>query len=115
MPLTVNSKLENQIAILDLEGSLTLGPSLQSVREAVKRHLGESGLRGIVLNVSRVPMADSAGLGELTVVYTLAARAGARVALMGVRPNLLTMLEVTHLDALLPSAASLEEAAALFS
>lgn len=46
---------------------------------------------------------DSAGLGELTLVYTLATRRNCRVALIGVTPTLRHALDVTHLDALLPS------------
>src|SRR3954454_19663764 len=104
MSLAVNSRVENEIGILELEGSLTLGPTLHRLREAVRQILAERRPRGIVLEASKLVTADSAGLGELTVVYTLTSRQGCRVALCGAAQNLLTMLEVTHLDELLPSA-----------
>ncbi|HEX4773666.1 MAG TPA: STAS domain-containing protein [Bryobacteraceae bacterium] len=113
MSLIVNSRVENEFGILELEGSLTLGPTLSRLREAVRQALAETRPRGIVLEASRLITADSAGLGELTVVYTLASRQGCRVALSGAGQNLLTMLEVTHLDELLPAAGDVGSAIAL--
>jgi anti-anti-sigma factor len=113
MPLTVKAQVENEIAILELEGSLTLGPTLPRLRDAVRKILSESRLRGIVLDASKLVTADSAGLGELTVVYTLALRQSCRVVLCGAAQNLITMLQVTHLDELLPAAQDLAGAAAL--
>jgi anti-anti-sigma factor len=113
MPLIVNSRVENEIGILELEGSLTLGPTLHRLRDGVRRVLSENRTRGIILEASKLVTADSAGLGELTVVYTLASRRGCRVALCGAAQNLLTMLQVTHLDELLPAADNLPGAVAL--
>ncbi len=110
MPLTVRPRIENEIALLELEGSLTLGPDLQGVREAAKRLLAESKPRGLILDVKKVTGADSAGLGELTVVYSLASRQSCAVALACVPQNLATMLQVTHLDGLLPAGATVPEA-----
>ena len=58
----------------------------------------------MILHVSQVLTTDSAGLGELTVVYTLATKRRCPIILVGVSPTLQKMLEVTHLDALLPAA-----------
>ncbi len=110
MSLSVNSRVENEIAILDLEGSLTLGPSLHNLRNTVRQALSDSRLAGIVIRTGGVTIADSAGLGELTLVYTLASKRGCRVALTGVGQNLRTMLEITHLDGLLPAADDLAAA-----
>jgi anti-anti-sigma regulatory factor len=49
------------------------------------------------------------------VVYTFSSKQGCRVVLSGVSPNLRTMLEVTHLDGLLPSAADVASAKKLIS
>lgn len=104
MPLTIQSRVENEIAILDMEGPLTLGPGLQTLRDAARKQLGNARLRGIVLNASQVTSADSAGLGELTIIYTLASRQNCALVIAGARQNLITTLEVTHLDGLLPMA-----------
>jgi anti-anti-sigma factor len=104
MALRVESRVENEIGILDLEGALTLGPTLRNVRETARQILAGGGLTGLVVTVDQVSATDSAGLGELTVVYTLATKANCRVALAGENSKLGTMLEVTRLDGLLPMA-----------
>ncbi|MBV9083899.1 MAG: STAS domain-containing protein [Acidobacteriaceae bacterium] len=114
MSLTVTSRVENDIAILDLEGSLRLGPSLHSLRETARQVLNRSHPSGLILQMGRLAAVDSAGLGELTVVYTYASRQSCRLALVEVSQNLRTMLEVTHLDGLLPVATNVAAAKALF-
>jgi anti-anti-sigma factor len=102
MALSVASRVENEIGILDLEGALTLGPALRNVRETARELLAQGGLTGLVVRVDEVSATDSAGLGELTVVYTFATRANCRIALAGSNSKLGAMLEVTRLDGLLP-------------
>ncbi len=103
MALSIGSRMEDGIAILDLEGALTLGPLLVSVRNAAREALGTSGVAGIVLNVRRVVSVDSSGLGELTIVYSSANRHGCPMLLTGVGASLRKMLQMTHLDAVLES------------
>ena len=110
MPLSITSRVENDIVILDLEGALTLGPSLQFLRETARQSLTQSRTSGVIVNVKGVTLTDSAGLGELTVVYTLASKRGCRMILAGVGQSLRTMLEVTHLDGLLPIASDIAAA-----
>jgi anti-anti-sigma factor len=104
MPLTINSHLEDGFAVLDLAGSLTLSPSLSTLRDGAKKLLGLPRLSGIILRVSEVTQTDSAGLGELTAVYSLAMKQGCPIRLVEVTSHLRKMLEMTRLDALLPSA-----------
>ncbi len=113
MPLAVSSRVENDIAILDLEGTLTLGPLLHRVRDAARDMLARKKLSGMVVNLAAVTLADSAGLGELTVVYTFAGRSGISVALASPSTMLRNMLEITRLDGLLPVGNDLAEAKAL--
>ncbi len=49
-------------------------------------------------------MTDSAGVGELTVVYSLATAIGCALLLAEVPPGLQNILEITRLDALLTTA-----------
>jgi anti-anti-sigma factor len=104
LPLTVNQHFEDDIAILDIEGPMTLAPALSTLRDTVKDILSRPDLGGLLLRVAGVTATDSAGLGELTVVYTLAARRGCPVRLTDVSPSLQRMLELTRLDGLLLSA-----------
>jgi anti-anti-sigma factor len=110
MPLSVTSTIEDNFAILELSGPLTLSPSLTTLRQIAKEALSANRLAGMILRVSGVTMADSAGVGELTVVYTFANRSGCPLMLADVPPGLRNILEITRLDALLPAAENVEAA-----
>ena len=110
MALTVSARTEGNLAIVDLEGQLTLGPSLIGLRNKVREVLAAENVKGLILRVTRVTAVDSAGIGELTVAYGLAARRGCPVRLVEVPPILRKLLELTRLDTLLPSAADLASA-----
>ena len=110
MSLTIEARLEDDIAILQLAGSLTLGPSLVSLRNAAREMLAKPKLLGIILEVSHITSVDSSGLGELTIVYSSANRHNGLMRLVGVSPNLQKMLQMTHLDGVLISAETLTSA-----
>ena len=109
-PLNISSRTEEGLAVLDIMGDLTLGPSLTMLREAAKKALDTQKFKGLILHVAAVTTTDSAGLGELTVVYTFASKRDCPIALVGVTPALHKMLAMTHLDALLPSAPDIASA-----
>lgn len=113
MPLSVNSWIEDDFAIIDVVGALTLGPSLTTLREGA-RQLLSSGTKplGVILRVAGVTATDSSGLGELTVIYTLATRRGCPIRLVEVSSHLHKMLELTRLDGLLPTASDVAHAKA---
>jgi anti-anti-sigma factor len=110
LSLTVISRVEDNFAILELIGSLTLGPTLSTLRETARQVLSSQKILGIILQVSGVTVTDSSGLGELTVVYTLAANRKCPIRLVMVSPNLKKMLEMTRLDELLPAAVDIAAA-----
>jgi anti-sigma B factor antagonist len=110
MPISFISKMEEGFGILELAGSLTLGPSLRDLRENVRKVLADTKLNGLIVNVAEVSAIDSAGLGELTVLYTLASKRGCPVRLVGVSPGLRKMLELTRLDVVLPAAEDIQSA-----
>ncbi len=112
MPLSVESRLEDDFAILDVVGSLTLGPSLNALRDSARQLLTSAKLSGIILRVAGVTATDSSGLGELTVIYTLATRRGCPIRLVEVSSHLYKMLELTRLDGLLPTTTDIASAKA---
>ena len=112
MALEVNSRVEEYFGVLELAGTLTIGPWLKSLRETAQELLGTKKLNGVILRVGGVTMTDSSGLGELTVVYTLAKKKGCPVRLVEVSSSLQKMLEMTRLDGLLPSAMDVSAAMA---
>lgn len=96
--------------MLDLKGALTLGPALGRVREAAKQILGNGKVSGLILLVTEITVTDSSGLGELTVVYSMAAKKGCPVRLVNASSSLQKMLQMTRIDELLPVSPSLADA-----
>jgi anti-anti-sigma factor len=114
MQLTISQRLEDDIGVLEISGPLTLGPSLAELRTNARQLIESNNLKGLVLHVGSVTRTDSSGLGELTVVYTLSSKKRCPVRLVGVRPELRKMLELTRLDGLLPVAPDIAAAKAEF-
>ena len=110
MALTVTSGMDEDFGILHLAGPLTLSPSLVALRDAAKNVLSNGKLAGLILRVTDVSRVDSAGLSELTIVYTFASRRNCPIRLVGVSPSLQKMLEMTRLDELLRAAADVADA-----
>jgi anti-anti-sigma factor len=112
VPLSVTSRVEDGVAIFELSGSLTLGPSLSSLREQARNVLGANKVSGVILRVANVTVTDSSGLGELTVLYTMATNRKCPIRLVEVTPSLKKMLEMTRIDELLPALNSVSSAKA---
>jgi anti-anti-sigma factor len=110
MPLTVTQRVEDDIGILELSGTLTLGPSLAGLRTTARQLIQSQKLRGLIVQVGAVTQTDSSGLGELTVVYTLATQKGCPLRLVNVRPELHKLLELTRIDGLLTTSGDLASA-----
>ena len=94
LPLTVTSRRENDHAILELTGSLTLNPALTTVREAVRQILKTHPVTEMVLDLAAVTAVDSSGLGELTVIYTMTTQHQCPLRLAGVNARLKKMLDL---------------------
>lgn len=110
MPLTIDSRVEDGFAVLELSGSLMLGPHLSALRRAARDVLQNQKLSGLILEVSGLTATDSSGLGELTVTYSYAAKRKCPIVLVGVSATLAAILEMTHLDGLLPAAPDMASA-----
>ncbi len=110
MALSIQSRVEEGFAVIELSGTLTLGPTLSSLRETARQLFSANKLSAVILHVGGVTVTDSSGLGELTVVYTLAANRNCRIRLVEASANLRRMLEMTRIDELLPTSTSLATA-----
>jgi anti-sigma B factor antagonist len=88
------------VAIVDLEGRITMGDACAVVRNTV-RELVNAGSRNILLNLHAVSYVDSAGLGEMAGSYVTVAKLGGQLKLLHSTARIDTMLQVTKLYALL--------------
>ena len=88
------------VAIVDLEGRVTMGEGCAVVRNAVRQWVN-GGNRNILLNLQAVSYVDSSGLGEMAGSYVTVAKLGGQLKLVHSQPRIDTMLQVTKLYALL--------------
>ena len=84
------------MAIVDLDGRITLGESTGLLRENLRQLLAQ-GTRKIVPNLAHVGYVDSAGLGELVGVYTTAKNQGGAVKLLNLQKKLSDLMAITKL------------------
>lgn len=90
---------QGEIALLDLDGRLMAGESLDQLRAAISREL-TNGAREFILNLAKVTMVDSSGIGGLIRNQSAVKAAGGRMKLVGTRENVRHSLKVTRLDRL---------------
>jgi anti-sigma B factor antagonist len=91
--------------VLCLKGPLT-AENLPSFQSAILRE----NVPTMILDLSEVPYMDSAGLGSLVGVYVSRQKQGQRLALTGVNPRILDLLEITRMEQLFLIFPSLSDA-----
>ena len=67
--MEIHIRTSGNVTILDLNGSLIIGRSEESLRETVKQLIDEE-RRFLLLNLSEVPTIDSSGIGAMIKSFT---------------------------------------------
>ena len=96
MSLDIHERDREGIAILDLDGRLTVGNEMATYREAMKI-LIDAGKRSIILNMAKVDYVDSTGLGALVMTYTTLNKAGGKIKLLNLTRRSIELLVMTKL------------------
>lgn len=110
LALSVASRIEESFAILELTGTLTLGPTLSLLLDAAREALANPKITGLIVFVGGIVIVDSSGLSQLVLIYTIASKRHCALRLVEVSPNLRRMLEMTRIDELLPSSPTIAAA-----
>ncbi len=84
------------IAILDLEGSVTIGEGDVQMREAILG-LMELGRVNVLLNLARVSYMDSSGIGELLSCLTKTQERGGRLKLLNISTKIKNLLHIAQI------------------
>jgi anti-sigma B factor antagonist len=114
MSLTAKVRHVGNVAVLDLDGKVTLGESTGLLRENLQRLLAQ-GDKNIVLNLAGVSYVDSAGLGELVGVYTTAKNQRGAVKLLNMQKKLNDLMQITKLHTIFESYSDEQKAIASFA
>ena len=106
-PLSIEDLgLQNNARVLRLTGPLTIG-TLYQFQDMVRTDSASS----LVLDFSRVPYVDSAGVGALVGAYVRHQKAGHALTLAGVNERVRNTLKVTQVEQFFTYANSLPQSA----
>lgn len=106
--MKIEVQIQNQIAILQLQGEFTV-ESLKSFEEALS-NARAAHPRGLLLDMSRVILMDSAALEQLLTLYEECRQQNQPLKLAGLDETCQKILEITRLLPRLDTYADLSEA-----
>ena len=102
MALTAKTRRVGNVAIVDLNGKITLGENTGILRDELRSLLAQ-GNKNIILNMKDVGYVDSAGLGELVGAYTTATNQGGAVKLLHLQGKMRDLMQITKLHTIFPT------------
>ena len=94
--LSIAERQVGGVAILDLDGKITLGESNRQLHEALRR-LVEEGKQNIILNLAKVTSIDSSGLGEIVAGFSTVAASGGSLKLINLSDRVVDLMTITKL------------------
>lgn len=100
MSLQIQTRHNNAILTLDLEGIITLGSGSVVLHEAIHKAL-DSNATVIILNCERVEFVDSSGLAEFVSAHIHAEKLGRKLVLKNIDWRLHILLDATRLSTVL--------------
>jgi anti-sigma B factor antagonist len=106
MPLTWTIETLPLHTVVQVDGGLTLGPNLNRFSREVSALLSQP----VILDLAHVDEIDSAGLGELVILYTAARQSNSSVSLAAAGPRVTRLLNITRLASLFPQFKTIAEA-----
>jgi anti-anti-sigma factor len=109
---TIERSAAGEALSIRLSGGMTLGPQLLDFGRRVGEQLASRRPHAVFLDMSAVDEVDSAGLGELVILFTTAGQHSCRLCLVCPSPRVIRLLETTKLSGILPHFESLTSAKA---
>lgn len=94
--LSISERQVRDVAIVDLEGKITLGESNRQLHGAIRRLVSEQKER-IILNLAKVTTIDSSGLGEIVAAYSTVAANGGSLKLINLSDKVTDIMTITKL------------------
>ena len=99
-PLNVVMRKAGQATILDLNGSLRLGPAEEALRGKIQ-NLVDSGVTHAAVNLSGITQLDSSGIGALVRSFATLKRAGGKCIFFAPTKQVVMLLRMVRLDTVL--------------
>lgn len=108
MPLTIEARRVDDVAIADCSGRIVFGEETTLLQDRIKALLAET--TKIVLNLQNVAYIDSRGLEALVGLYNSARQAGGAIQLCHLMPRVAEVVKITRLDSIFGVYSSEEQA-----
>lgn len=97
--MRIQSRKRGDVMILDIQGRV-VGDASLDLRRSINgwiAEIPEDEKANVILNLSKVNMMDSSGLGVLVSSYTTVQKKGGRLALAGLGKGLQNLIAITKL------------------
>jgi anti-sigma B factor antagonist len=102
-------RVEPDIAVVELIGTLSLGSTLTWIETDLRRMIREGG-RKLVIDVTQLRYTDSAGIGMFVTINGEIEQAGGQLRIAGASGNVAKSFSATHIDRVIVMDASVEAA-----
>ena len=94
--LTIGQRMVGDVAVVDLDGKVTIGETNRQLHEALRTLVG-AGTNKIVLNLKNVKVIDSSGLGEIVAGYSTLKTNGGSLVLANMPSRVTDLMTITKL------------------
>jgi anti-sigma B factor antagonist len=94
--MKLKSRVEGDVGVIEISGSLSGGPEAEEYHQAVKQHVSE-GRTKVLVDLGRVKHINSSGLGILMASVATLGQAGGTLKLMRPGKRVSSLLMVTRL------------------
>jgi anti-sigma B factor antagonist len=91
-----STRKTGEVLIVDIEGKILLGEGDVEIKRKIDDSLAK-GDKNILLNLSKVPYVDSAGLGEIVRCFTATRKGGGTLRLLAPNQRIIDLLNITKL------------------
>jgi anti-anti-sigma factor len=110
--MVIEVKKKDQVCILRCEGRFVAGTDPEYLR-IKKAEIKGHNCKKVVADFSEVSDVGSAGIGFIVGIYTSTRNSGGRFILVGLRPRVREVFELTRVNTVIPSATDIESGLAI--
>ena len=94
--LSITQREVRGAIVIDLEGKVLIGETNRQLHEALRQLVAE-GKKRVILNLEKVVMIDSSGLGEIVAGFSTLVKAGGSLKLVNMPARVTDLMTVTKL------------------
>src|ERR1700680_860203 len=103
--MLIDIKLKDEICLVRCEGRLVTAD--HEYLQAKKDEIKGANCKKVLVDFSDVPDIGSAGIGFIVGIYTSTKNSGGRFVLVGLRPRVREVLDITRVSTVIPLAADI--------